>query len=269
MNSPESIGPLLRSWRQRRQRSQLQLAGDARISTRHLSFVETGRAMPSRELLLHLCVVLDLPLRERNRLLLAGGFAPAYAERALDSDALAAARTALERVLRAHEPFPALVVDRHWNLLLHNRPAEALLGLVDPALRQGRINMLRLSLHPQGFAPAIINLAQWRGYILKRLAQIVLASGDPLLRQLQQELAALPPLPGELEQADSPSQADEFAVLLRLRTPAGDIALLSTLTVFGAPADVTLSELALEAFFPADEVSGARLGQLTHPGAAP
>lgn len=262
MNTSETIGPLLRSWRQRRQRSQLDLAGAARISTRHLSFVETGRAKPSRELILQLGLALDLPLRERNRLLLAGGYAPAYAERGLDSDALAAARDALERVLRAHEPYPALVVDRHWNLLLHNRPAGALMALVDPSLLQGRINVLRASLHPQGLARSIVNLAQWRGYILKRLGQLVANSGDPVLRGLRDELAAMPPLPGESEQAVAANEADDFAVLLHLRTPVGELALLSTLTVFGAPADVTLSELALEAFFPADEATGERLRRL-------
>ncbi|MCB1554738.1 MAG: helix-turn-helix domain-containing protein [Xanthomonadales bacterium] len=265
MSTSEPIGPLLRSWRQRRQRSQLDLAGAARISTRHLSFVETGKARPSRELILQLGTALELPLRERNRMLLAAGYAPAYAERGLDSEALAAARDALGRVLHAHEPYPALVVDRHWNLVLHNRPAGALMALVEPSLLQGRINVLRVSLHPDGLARAIINLAQWRAYILKRLGQLVENSGDPVLAQLRDELAALPPLPGEREANSAGGPADDFAVLLHLRTPAGEISLLSTLTVFGAPADVTLSELALEAFYPADAVSAERLRVLSAP----
>lgn len=256
------IGLLLRDWRRRRQRSQLQLAGESGISTRHLSFVETGRAQPSRQLLLRLCIVLDLPLRERNQLLLAAGFAPAYAERGLDSSALAAAREALQRLLAAHEPYPALVIDRHWQLQLANRPALALLRTLMPGLdADQRINVLRISLDPEGLAPAIINLGEWRAYILQRLAQLVAASGDPVLGQLHRELAALPPLAGE--QPASPGAAgNDFAVLFRLRSPLGEIALLSTLTVFGAPADVTLSELAMEAFFPADEESASRLRQL-------
>lgn len=256
------IGVLLRDWRRRRQRSQLQLAADTGVSTRHLSFIETGRALPSRQLLLRLCGVLDLPLRERNRLLLAAGFAPAYAERGLESGALSAARGALERLLAAHEPYPAVVIDRHWQLQLANRSAwTLLLGLAPALAEQQRINVLRISLDPQGLAPAIVNLGEWRAYILQRLAQVVAASGDPVLGQLHRELAALPPLAGE--QPASPGAAgNDFAVLFRLRSPLGEIALLSTLTVFGAPADVTLSELAMEAFFPADEESASRLRQL-------
>ena len=254
------VGPLLRDWRLRRQRRQQQLALDAGVSTRHLSFVETGRSRPSRELLLQLGVALGLPLRERNRLLLAAGFAPAYAERALDSDALGAARDALQRLLDAHQPYPAVVVDRHWNLQLANRTARALLQSADPALLQGRINVLRLSLHPQGLAPSIINLGQWRAYILHRLGQLARDSGDPVLQQLRDELAALPVPADEAPAASTPG--DEFAVLFRLRSPVGELALLSTLTVFGAPADVTLSELALEAFFPADPATAERLRRL-------
>lgn len=261
MDTPSSaVGPLLRDWRLRRQRSQQQLALDAGISTRHLSFVETGRSRPSRDLLLQLGVVLGLPLRERNRLLLTAGFAPAYAERALDSAALDAAREALERLLAAHEPYPALVVDRHWNLQLANRPARALLAMVDPSLLQGRINVLRVSLHPQGLAPAIVNLAEMRAYFLRRVGQLARDSGDPVLAELRNELAGYAPLPGEGAAMDAPG--NDFAVLLRLRSPVGELALLSTLTVFGAPADVTLSELALEALFPADAETAARLVQL-------
>lgn len=256
-----AVGPLLRDWRRRRQRSQLQLALDARISARHLSFVETGRARPSRELLLQLCVVMELPLRERNRLLLAAGYAPAYAERGLDSTALDAARAALQRLLAAHEPCPAVVVDRHWTLQLANRPAGKLLASVDPALLAGRINVLRISLHPAGLAPAIINLGEWRAYILHRLGRLVQASGDPVLRDLLDELAALPPLPDE-RPASASAAGDDFAVLFRLRSAVGELALLSTLTVFGSPADVTLSELALEAFLPADEATAQRLQAL-------
>ncbi|MCK7594500.1 helix-turn-helix transcriptional regulator [Pseudomarimonas salicorniae] len=261
MDNPVSpAGRLLRDWRQRRQRSQQQLALDAGVSARHLSFVETGRARPSRELILQLCLALGIPLRERNRLLLAGGFAPAYAERALDSAALDAAREALQRLLAAHEPYPALVVDRHWNLQLANRPARALLGMVDPSLLQGRINVLRVSLHPRGLAPAIINLAEMRAYFMRRVGQLASDSGDPVLAELRDELAGYAPLPGE--GAAGQSTGNDFAVLLRLRSPVGELALLSTLTVFGAPADVTLSELALEALFPADAETAERLTRL-------
>ncbi|MGQ0802119.1 MAG: helix-turn-helix domain-containing protein [Pseudomarimonas sp.] len=262
MNAPTSVGKLVREWRQRRRLSQLDLAGDAEISTRHLSFVETGRSQPSRELILHLGKLLELPLRARNQLLLAGGYAPQFAESALASANLHVAHEAVLRVLHAHAPYPALAVDRHWNLLLCNRPAERLMANVAPELLVAPANVLRISLHPRGLAPQIINLAQWRRYILERVRRLLMASGDPVLAQLVDELSAYP-LPPEQAGAHVEDQPmADVAMLLRLRSPLGELALFSTITVFGTPTEVTLSELALEAFYPADAITGERLRQL-------
>jgi len=250
-----TFGSQLREWRQRRRLSQLDLAGDANVSTRHLSFVETGRAMPSREMVLRLADRLDVPLRERNRLLTAAGFAPMYGERRLDDPALKAAREAIELVLTGHEPFPALAVDRHWTLVSYNRAVLPLLTGVAPALLEPPINVLRLSLHPEGLAPRIVNLAQWRAHLLARLRQQVSVSADPVLAALADELRAYP------APADASHDTVEAAVVvpMLLRTPAGTLSLISTTTVFGTPVDVTLSELALETFFPADAATAAAL----------
>lgn len=249
------FGAQLREWRLRRRLSQLDLAGDAEVSTRHLSFVETGRSMPSREMVLRLADRLEVPLRERNRLLTAAGYAPMYAERALDDPALKAARAAIELVLKGHEPYPALAVDRHWSLVSYNRAVLPLLSDAAPALLQPPINVLRLSLHPLGLAPRIVNLAQWRAHLLARLRQQVAVSADPVLAALADELRGYP-APG-----DAGHDVIEAAVVvpLVLRTAAGTLSFISTTTVFGTPVDVTLSELALETFFPADEATGAAL----------
>ncbi|MBE5314293.1 MAG: helix-turn-helix transcriptional regulator [Xanthomonadales bacterium] len=261
--SNPAIGGLLRDWRQRRRLSQLDLALEAEISTRHLSFIETGRARPSRELVLHLATLLELPLRERNRWLLAAGFAPAFAETALDNPALSAAREAVQRVIELHSPFPAVAVDRHWNLQLANASAQALLASVDPALLQPQANVLRLSLHPRGLAPQIVNLKQWRGHLLARLRRQVQESGDDVLARLLAELSAYPPLSHEAERHDTPeSPTPDVLMLFRLRSPLGELALFSTITVFGTPADITLSELALECFYPADAATAERLRAL-------
>jgi transcriptional regulator with XRE-family HTH domain len=260
MDNNPAAGQLLREWRQRRHLSQLELALEAEISTRHLSFVETGRARPSRELLLHLAELLELPLRERNVLLASGGFAPVFAERALDAPELDAARAAVELVLAAHDPFPALALDRHWNLVLANAAAKRLLGSVAPQLLQPPVNMMRVSLHPDGLGGAIVNLAEIRAHMLQRLRRQVAHSGDPVLAALLRELSALP---GAERIASSFEDPYAGVVLpLRLRTPVGEVALFSTLTVFGSPVDVTLSELALEAFFPADAASAQLLRAL-------
>ncbi|HEY4068965.1 MAG TPA: helix-turn-helix transcriptional regulator [Burkholderiaceae bacterium] len=250
------FGAQLREWRQRRRLSQLELAGEADVSTRHLSFVETGRAMPSREMVLRLADRLELPLRERNRWLTAAGFAPMYAERPLDDVALAAAREAVELVLKGHEPYPALAIDRHWSLVSYNRAVLPLLEGVAPALLQGPINVLRLSLHPEGLAPRILNFAQWRAHLLARLRQQIVASADPVLQALADELRAYPAPAGAAHEGPEPGGV---VVPLRLRTPNGTLSLISTTTVFGTPVDITLSELALETFFPADAATGVAL----------
>jgi len=262
--SRPGVGELLRDWRKRRHQSQLALALQAGISQRHLSFVESGRAQPSREMLLHLAEELDMPLRERNRLLNAGGFAPVFPERPLTDPALDAARKAIERVLSAHEPYPALAVDRHWTLVAANRAVAPFLSLASPALLAAPVNVLRLSLHPEGIAPHIANLAQWRAYLLQRLAREYELSGDSKLGDLLEELRAYPaPARASASRGSSIANADSRVfVPLELETPAGVLSFISTTTVFGTPVDVTVSELALECFFPADALTAEHLRQM-------
>jgi transcriptional regulator with XRE-family HTH domain len=254
MNQLRPVGDQLRDWRQRRRLSQLDLALDADISTRHLSFVETGRSTPSRELLLHLADQLGVPLRERNAMLLAAGYAPAYAERPLDDPALAPARAAIDLLLKAHEPFPALAVDRRWNLVAANGAVGPFLEGVAEALLAPPMNVLRLSLHPEGLAPRILNLGEWRAHILDRLRQQIAAAGDVALEELHAELSAYPG-----PAAEAHHDYGGVVVPLRLRSTAGDLCFFSTITVFGTPVDITLSELAIEAFFPADEATAKLL----------
>jgi transcriptional regulator with XRE-family HTH domain len=247
-----TFGEHLRAWRLRRRMSQLDLAGEADISTRHLSFVETGRSAPSREMVLRLAERLEIPLRERNALLVAAGFAPMYRERPLDDPALAAAREAVQLILRSHEPYPALAVDRHWNLLAYNAVVPHLLAVVeDAALLQPPVNVLRLSLHPQGLAPRIVNIGQWRHHLFERLRQQIQATGDTTLQALEQELRGYP-MPADADDTRLEGEVLGIVVPLRFRTPAGVLNLISTMTIFGTPVDVTLQELALETFFPAD-----------------
>ena len=202
------VGTLLRDWRLRRRLSQLDLAGEADISTRHLSFVETGRAAPSREMVLRLANRLDVPLRERNRLLVAAGFAPMYGERRLDEPAMAAARQAIDLVLKGHEPYPALAVDRHWTLVSYNRAVPLLMAGAAPALLQPPVNVLRLSLHPDGLAPRIVNLAAWRAHVLERLRQQIVASGDDDAGRAGRRAARLP-RPGP-RRARAPTSTSSF-----------------------------------------------------------
>jgi transcriptional regulator with XRE-family HTH domain len=251
------FGAQLREWRQRRRRSQLDLALDAGISQRHLSFVESGRAAPSRDMVLLLAEELEVPLRERNALLLAAGFAPRYNARPLEDAALAPAQAIIATILRAHAPNPALVVDRHWHMVAANDGVPPLLaGVADLGLLRPPVNVLRLSLHPHGLAPAIANLPAWRAHILTRLRRQAHASGDPALAALLAELQSLGGADGWAEAGDS------IAIPLELDTSAGRLSLISTVTVFGTPAEVTLSELAIEAFYPADDATAARLLRL-------
>jgi transcriptional regulator with XRE-family HTH domain len=249
------VGMQLREWRQRRRLSQLDLSVDAEVSTRHLSFVETGRSMPSREMVLRLSDRLEVPLRERNRLLTAAGFAPMFAERTLDDPALKSAREAIDLVLKGHEPYPALAVDRHWTLVSYNRAVPPLLEGVAPELLKPPLNVLRLSLHPDGLAKRIVNLGQWRAHLLARLRQQVSVSGDSLLADLMAELRGYP-APGH-----DPVDIAEAAVVVPLimDSPSGRLSFISTTTVFGTPVEITLSELALETFFPADAETAAAL----------
>lgn len=254
------VGVLLRAWRQRRRRSQLDLALDAELSQRHLSFVENGRASPSREMVLRLAEHLDVPLRERNGLLLAAGYAPLYPERPLDDPAMRAAREAVALILRAHAPHPALAVDRRWNLVAANAAVAPLLAAVDAALLVPPVNVMRLALHPCGLAPRIANFPEWRAHLLERLHRQVEASADPALAALAAELAAFP-TPSAAARSSSGTPGG-IAVPLELDTAQGRLSLISTTTVFGTPAEITLSELAIEAFYPADDATAGRLKRL-------
>jgi transcriptional regulator with XRE-family HTH domain len=259
-----SIGDLLREWRERRRLSQLALALEAEVSARHLSFLETGRARPSREMVLRLAERLEVPLRERNTMLLAAGFAPVYPERDLDDPALGVARATIDRVLAGHEPFPALAIDRYWTLVAANRVVPTLLTGVAPALLQPPINVLRLSLHPDGLAAQIANLPEWRAHLLARLSRQVELTADPRLSDLLQELRGYD-ANRETRGADgsvSGHNPASVAVPLRLHTEHGTLSLISTTMVFGTPVDVTLSELAIEAFFPADAATADLLQRI-------
>ncbi|MGK3962826.1 helix-turn-helix domain-containing protein [Sorangium sp. So ce118] len=260
MSSHPPIGGLLREWRQRRRLSQLDLACEADISTRHLSFLETGRAQPSRDMVLHLAERLDVPLRDRNQLLVAAGYAPLYPERSLDDPALAAARKAVDLVLAGHEPYPAIAIDRHWTLVAANSAVGPLLAGADPALLRPPLNVLRLSLHPRGLAPRIENAPEWRAHLLARLRRQIEVSADPVLVKLLEELGSYPLPEGSRrpEPAREPSPA-AIAVPLRLRIDDRTLSFLSTTMVFGTPVDVTLSELAVESFFPADQPTAEAL----------
>ncbi len=240
--------------------SQLDLAVDAEISTRHLSFVESGRSQPSREMLLHLAERLAVPLRERNLLMVSAGYAPVFAERPIGDPALAPARKAIELVLKGHEPYPALAIDRHWTLVEANAAVAPLLAGADPALLKPPVNVLRLSLHPSGLAPRIVNLAEWRAHLFERLRKQIEVSADPVLVALLEELRALPaPHHAAARRRRQTPTTRAWSCPLQLTTAAGVLSFLSTTTVFGTPVDVTLSEIALEAFFPADRATADAL----------
>jgi transcriptional regulator with XRE-family HTH domain len=263
------IGDRLRGLRQRRRLSQLALAETAGISQRHLSFVESGRSMPSRELVLSLARHLDVTPRERNTLLVAAGFAPIHRESAWSAPALEPARAAVELVLRAYEPFPALAVDRHWTLVMANAAVAPLLALVAPTLLAPPVNVLRLSLHPDGLAPRIINGAEWHEHVLQRLESQIKTSGDPTLERLHAELNDYPTPAQRTTSATSPLR--DVAVPLLLETEHGVLSFIGITTIFGSPVDITLSELAIEAFLPADTSTADALRALATaqpPGAA-
>jgi transcriptional regulator with XRE-family HTH domain len=254
-----SVGGLVRAWRAQRQLSQLALATEAEISQKHLSFIESGRSAPSREMVLHLADRLDVPLRERNAMLLAAGYAPIYRERALDDPTLRRARAAVERVLKAHEPYPALTVDRHWSMISANAAVAPLIAGVDPQLVKPPINVMRLSLHPRGLAPLIVNLSEWRAHLMDRLRRQLRLTRDPVIDTLVKELTGYHAGAARHVDGQTQNHQDEVAVPLRLRTQAGVLSFFSTITVFGTPVEITLSELSLEAFYPADEATAAAM----------
>ena len=259
-----SFGDHLRQWRHRRRLSQQALADRADLSTRHLSFLETGRASPSREMVLRLAERLEVPLRERNPMLEAAGYAPLYGQRSLDAPEMQAARRSLELILRSQLPNPALAFDRRYELVTANPAVEILLEGVQPELLQGRVNVLRLSLHPGGLAPRIVNFGQWRRHIVARLQRQLDSSGSSYLQSLLEEIAAYPAPAGSA--ADELAQEHPGVLLpLQLRAATGVLSFISTVTVFGTPHDITLQELAIESFLPADEFTAAELGRRISP----
>lgn len=265
---PASFGDHLRTWRQQRHLSQLELANEADISTRHVSFMETGRTNPSRDMVLRLCERLAIPLRERNTLLVAAGYAPMYRERALDDPALAAARQAVELVLKGHEPCPAIALDRCWNVVAANRAAQALLAAhVSPKLLAPPVNVFRLSLHPDGLASRIANLAQWRHHLFERLRQQIQATADPALLALQAELLEYP-APEESPPLVMAGEMLGVVMPFCFESVHGMLSLISTTTIFGTPVDVTLQELAVESFFPADAFTAQVLREMAQQYAA-
>ena len=248
------LGGLLRDWRQRRRLSQLDLALEAGVSARHLSFLETGRAKPSRKVVLHLSEQLDVPLRDRNQLLLAAGFAPAYSEQPLDAPEMAPVRDALDRVLEGHEPYPAVVVDRHWELMAANASVQLFTELAAPHLLAPPANALRITLHPEGMAPHIRNLPEWRAHLLDRLRRQIAVTSDDQLATLYAELSEYPG-------GETPLGAHEhgIAVPLRIELEGVELAFVSTIATFGTAVDITLAELSIEAFFPADRATADHL----------
>ncbi len=244
------FGVLLRRWREQRRVTQTDLAFAAESSTRHLSCLETGKAEPSREMVGRLSECLDIPLRDRNTLLLAAGFAPVFSERSVSE--LEAAKAALDTVLKSHAPYPAFAVDRHWNIVLSNAALPQLYEGCSAELLQKPVNAMRLILHPEGMGPRILNFAAWRAHTLSLLRQQLAARVDPVIKALLTEVAGYPVPPGS-EPIDSFGAAQRLATPMHLSTRFGVVSFLNTLTVFGTPNDVTLAELALEMLFPADD----------------
>ena len=255
-SSARPVGQLLRQWREWRKLTQLELAIQAEISSRHLSFVETGRSRPTPQMILKLTEQLDIPLRERNELLLAGGYAPLYPQHGLDAPELASVRAALRSVLAAHEPYPALVMNRWWELLDANPAVGWLTVGCAPALLDPPVNVLRLSLHPEGLAPRIVNLDQWRAHLLEQLRRRTAQTGDPRLEELHAELASYP---GGSVVVPAPTSV---VLPLRLRVDDGELSLFSIAATVETAADVTVDELVIESFYPADAFTAHRLQEL-------
>jgi transcriptional regulator with XRE-family HTH domain len=257
MQTNPSAGPLVRAWRERRRLSQFALAHEAEVSQRHLSFIESGRAKPSREMVLRLAEHLDVPLRDRNLLLMQAGYAPVYPERPLDDPALVKARAAVQQVLAGHEPYPALAVDRGWNVVAANAAIGRLLAPVDPELMKPPMNAMRVTLHPRGMAPLIANLGQWRAHLIERLRRQAHLAPDARIEALLAEVSLYP-----AAAAPRPDLGEEIAAPLRLRTQRGLLSMLSTITVFGTALDITLAELSIECFYPADAATAEALREM-------
>ncbi|WP_026310794.1 helix-turn-helix domain-containing protein [Parafrankia elaeagni] len=289
----QPVGVLLRGWREQRRLTQMDLAERESVSTRHISFVENGRSRPTSEMIIVLAEQLDVPLRERNQLLLAGGYAPAYSERDLTSPSMSAVSEAIDRVLTGLAPLPAVVVDRRWELVAANDAIVLFTTGVAPWLLDPPVNVLRLSLHPDGMAPRILNLPEWKAHLLDRLARQAEAAGDDVLRDLHAELSGYPAHAGhrardrdadghhrqaatsKTTNRDNSDQervgsragmwaANTIVVPMHYQSPRGELALFTATTVFGTPTDVTVSELAIETFYPADPASAGLLNASPH-----
>mgnify|MGYP001392134634 CR=1 FL=1 len=262
--APRGVGAMLRDWREDRRRSQMELALDVGVSTRHLSFVETGKAKPSPELVLALAEHLDVPLRERNAMLLAAGYAPRYPQTPLDDEALAAVRAALAELIRAHDPSPAVVVDRGWDVVMSNTGAQAMLEGVADHLLEPPLNVYRLSLHPDGMAARIANLPEWTHHLMGTLDRQVAVTRDPRLRALLDEVAQYPAVRDLDSSWKTRAGGPTVVVPLRLRAGSGveavELSWFSTNTSIGTPVDITLEELHVELFHPADEATAAMVG---------
>jgi transcriptional regulator with XRE-family HTH domain len=259
---PAPFGTLLKRWRERRRLSQQELSLVAEVSARHLSFLETGRSRPSRAMVPGLAEYLRVPLRERNDLLLAAGFAPAYPRRPYEAPELATVRRAVEQVLTSHHPYPALAVDRRWDVVAANSMTMALFGEVPPSLLGPPLNVYRLTLHPDGLAPRLLNLAEVATHLVHRLQADADATGDPDLGALLDEVLRYPTVREVGAGRRRPPLDAEVVVSIRLRHPRGELAMFTTLTTFGSPADVTVAELALELLYPLDEATADRLREL-------
>ncbi len=257
------IGQLLRDWRERRGRTQLGVALDAGISARHLSFVETGRSNPGADVILRIAEQLEIPFRERNQLLLAAGYAPAFPERSLQDQELAPVREALDLILAGHEPYPALVVDRGWNLVAANSAMRAVSSVVDPGLLEPPVNVMRVGLHPDGLSRWIVNLGEVRAYFLGRLERQVAITADPQLAALLEEVASYPAPEHHPASAFEAAAGQILTPLMRLRAPDGrELGFFATVATFGTAAEVTTSELSIELAFPADAATAEWLRNL-------
>ncbi len=260
---PKKVGDLLREWRERRRLSQLDLAGDVEISQRHLSFLEIGRSQPSREMILRLAKRLEIPLRDRNVLLTAAGFAAVFPERLLDDKLLAAARKTVDLILNGLEPNPSFAVDHHWTLVAANKAANILVSEVDSSLLEPPVNVLRLFLHPKGLRAQIINYSEWRKYVIEHLNRQIEITADAFLIELARELQSYPQPKSSRDNLPTKEiDYSPFAISLRLMTKEGELSFINTVTVFGTPIDITLSELAIESFFAADEKTAQMMSRI-------
>ncbi|HZF88130.1 helix-turn-helix transcriptional regulator [Streptomyces sp.] len=255
------VGPLLRSWRERRRISQLELALRADSSARHISFIETGRSRPSEEMVLRLAEHLDVPVRDRNALLLAAGYAPRFPETPLDDPALGGLRAGMERLIRGYEPYPALVVDATYHVVAANRGITMLLDEVPEELLAPPLNAMRLTLHPRGLAPRIRNLREWRGHLLAQMERQIALHRSAPLRELYEEVAAYP-VPEPAAAAEPEEPVPYFALPMQIEYRGRILSFISSISTFNTPMDVTVAELAIETFLPADAATVRHLQEL-------